>query len=108
MSDPAATVSAVSAASSDIHNLIEIAKTGGPYTVILVLVYAVRHLYQARERDREKHDADKQALNDRVVKVIEAQNSALSLAVANQQRQNDALAQTMTNQHALIEAVRRR
>lgn len=101
-------VSTVAAAASDFQTAIDIVKTGGPYTVILVLGYAVKHLYQAREKDREKHDADKQALNDRVIKVIEAQNSALSVAVQNQQKQNDALAQAMTNQHALIDAVRKR
>lgn len=108
MSDPISTTAAVAHAASDFNSALEILKTGGPYTVILVLLYAVRFLYLARERDREKHDTDKQALNDRVVKVIEAQNGALSLAVANQQKQNDALSQAMTNQHAIIEAVRKR
>lgn len=99
MSDPAM---------PEFYTAMDMVKTGGPYSVILALVYAVKHLYQARERDREKHDTDKQALNDRIVKVIEAQNSALSLAVANQQKQNDALAQAMTNQHAIIDVVRKR
>lgn len=87
---------------------VEVTKVGGPYTVIVALAWAVRYLYQARERDKEKHDADKQALNDRIVKVLETQYSTLTVAVNTQQRQSDALAQSLINQQAIIEVMKKR
>lgn len=86
-------------------DLVDLLKTGGPYTIVVVLSFVVRHLYTQRDIDRKQHDAEKQALNDRIVRVIENQNAALAHAIENQHRTSEALARSVDNQQLMLEAV---
>ena len=85
--------------------LIELMKTGGPYSVILALVIVVRHLYVKQIEDKRLHDVEKQALNDRIVKVVENQNEALARAIENQHHTSEALARSVDNQQLMLQAV---
>lgn len=69
----------------EVHSWTEVLSAGGPWTLLLGALYAVRHLYLAREADRAKFDADKQALNDRLVAMATRQNEILVRATDNQQ-----------------------
>ncbi len=59
-------------------------QTGGPWTIVLGLAFAVRHLHIARDKDREVYDEQKQKLNDRLIGMAEKQNDVLERATANQ------------------------
>lgn len=61
-----------------------IISTGGPYAVIAVLIAVVKFLYtelrderKGRLADKEKHDHEKQALNDRVLSVSQTTMKAI-------------------------------
>lgn len=89
-----------------IPEAIELLKTGGPYSALAIVMWVARHLYLARESDKEKHDVEKQALNERIIKIVEGQNQALGTSIQNQQRQNEALTSALDNQRLLIDAVK--
>ena len=65
-------------------DILDALQTGGPWTIVIFLGYAVRYLYQAREKDHTLHDVEKQKLNDRLIGMSEKQNEVLEQATANQ------------------------
>ena len=86
--------------------LVELLKTGGPYTLLIIAGFVIRHLHSLRDTDRIRYEAEKQALNDRIVKVVESQNEALARAIENQHRTSEVLARSVDNQQLVLEAVR--
>lgn len=71
-------------ATSTWREILEALQTGGPWTLLLVAGWVIRYLYQGRERDRDRHDAEKQKLNDRLIGMAEKQNEVLEKATSNQ------------------------
>jgi biopolymer transport protein ExbB/TolQ len=65
-------------------DILEALQTGGPWTLLILLGWVVRYLYQAREKDRAAYDVEKQKLNDRLLGMAEKQNDVLEKATANQ------------------------
>jgi len=68
----------------EVHSWTEVLSAGGPWTLLLGALYAVRHLYLAREADRAKFDVEKQALNDRIIAMAQKQNEILVRTTDNQ------------------------
>lgn len=68
-------------------------QTGGPWSLVVILGGVVWYLYSAREKDRLRHDDEKQKLNDRIISMAE--------------KQNDLFDKTELNQKLLIELMRR-
>lgn len=66
------------------QQVLEMLKTGGPWTLVIFLGWVVRFLYVKRETDKEKHDEAKQKLNDRILEMANKQNEVLERAVENQ------------------------
>lgn len=57
---------------------------GGPYAIIAILILVIKIIYaelreerKTRLLDRDKHDADKQALNDKVLNVSRETTTAV-------------------------------
>lgn len=69
---------------SAFQQALDAIKTGGPWTLVLALSWVVRFLYLKREADKEKHDTEKQKLNDRLLGMAEKQNEVLEKATENQ------------------------
>jgi len=67
-----------------IKDILEAIQTGGPWTLLIGAGWVVRYLYQGREGDRDRHDAEKQKLNDRLIGMAEKQNEVLEKATHNQ------------------------
>lgn len=75
-------------------SIIDVLLAGGPWSITAIFGAALRYVYVARERDRAKSDAEKQALNDRIIAMAERQNEVLEQAVSNQRRIIGAMEQT--------------
>jgi hypothetical protein len=65
-------------------SIVETLKTGGPWAIIAVMGWVIRHLYTQRDSDRTKHDDEKQKLNDRLIAMAEKQNEIFEKASDNQ------------------------
>lgn len=89
-----------------VTELVDLMKTGGPYTALAVMMWVSRYLYLAREEDKKSHDIEKQALNERIIKVVEGQNAALATSIENQHLQNTSLTSALDNQRLLLDAIR--
>ena len=71
--------------------VVDVLKTGGPYTITAIALYVARFLYLRNEVMRAEHDKRVQALNDRIIGMAEKQNAILERATNNQQVLLDAL-----------------
>jgi|SanBayMetagenome_1026888.scaffolds.fasta_scaffold37743_3 hypothetical protein len=75
----------------DFKMLVDALQYGGPWTIVAGGAYIVRYLYQARERDRERNDEEKQRLNDRIIGMAEKQNDIFDRAELTQKLLLEAL-----------------
>jgi hypothetical protein len=75
----------------DFKMLVDVLQYGGPWTIVAGGAYVVKHLFQAREKDRERHDAEKQKLNDRIIAMAEKQNDIFDRAELTQKLLLEAL-----------------
>lgn len=66
------------------REIVELLQTGGPWTLLVVAGWVIWKLYEKREADKVKHDAEKQHLNDRLLAMAERQNEVLEKATRNQ------------------------
>lgn len=78
-------------APTEIKVVAEMLRDLGPWGFCAVLMYVVRFLYVGREADRAKADAEKQALNDRLISAVEEGNTVMNAATRNQERILDAV-----------------
>ncbi len=69
----------------------EALKTGGPWTLLAIALYAIRYLYQAREKDQALHAKEKQDLNDRMLTLIKEQTAVITQANENQRKLIEAV-----------------
>ena len=63
---------------------ISVVQTGGPWSLVVILGLVVWYLHSAREKDRLRHDDEKQKLNDRIISMAEKQNDLFDKAELNQ------------------------
>lgn len=86
--------------SVDLSPFVGFLQTGGPWSLLALALWAVKFMHDKRELDRikhdderDKHDADKQRLNDRLISMAEEQNKVLEKATHNQALLLEAIAQ---------------
>jgi hypothetical protein len=75
----------------DVKMIVDTLQSGGPWTIVAGSAYVIKHLFQAREKDRERHDAEKQKLNDRIIAMAEKQNDIFDRAELTQKLLLEAL-----------------
>lgn len=63
---------------------VTVMQTGGPWSLVIVLAGVIWYLYNAKEKDRVRHDDEKQRLNDRIISMAEKQNDLFDRAELNQ------------------------
>lgn len=66
-----------------VKELLDLLLKGGPWTVIAVLAWVIKKLYDEKREDAALHAKEKQELNDRLINTVKEQTVVLTSATEN-------------------------